>query len=127
VELVLSRLEQDSPATLAGADVADCYSREPPALIWFVMSLGASAELAADVAQSAFADAFPVWPAIQYLAPGYGPSPSAGMADAERVKRRSSPLRSGPARCPPPVPQSCGTRPALSWPRWPPSRPSSAR
>jgi RNA polymerase sigma factor (sigma-70 family) len=66
VELVLSRREQDSPASLAAADFADCYSRELPGLIWFVMSLGASAEMAADVAQSAFADAFPVWPAIQY-------------------------------------------------------------
>ena len=66
MELVLSRREQDSPAGLAGADFADCYSRELPGLIWFVMSLGASAEMAADVAQSAFADAFPVWPAIQY-------------------------------------------------------------
>jgi RNA polymerase sigma factor (sigma-70 family) len=66
VELMLSRREQDSPAALAGADFADCYSRELPGLIWFVMSLGASAEMAADVAQSAFADAFPVWPAIQY-------------------------------------------------------------
>ena len=66
MELVLSRREQDNPAGLAGADFADCYSRELPGLIWFVMSLGASAETAADVAQSAFADAFPVWPAIQY-------------------------------------------------------------
>ncbi len=66
MELVLSRREQDSPASLAGADFAGCYTRELPGLIWFVMSLGASAEMAADVAQSAFADAFPVWPAIQY-------------------------------------------------------------
>jgi RNA polymerase sigma factor (sigma-70 family) len=35
-------------------------------LVWFVMSLGASVEVAADVAQSAFADAFPVWTTIRY-------------------------------------------------------------
>jgi hypothetical protein len=63
VDLVLSRREQNSPASLAGADFADCYSRELPGLIWFAMTLGTSAEMAADVAQSAFADAFPVWPA----------------------------------------------------------------
>jgi RNA polymerase sigma factor (sigma-70 family) len=48
------------------ADFADCYAREMPGLVWFVMSLGASAEVAADAAQSAFADAFPVWPAIRH-------------------------------------------------------------
>ncbi len=59
----------DGPVSGSGAaagDFADCYAREMPGLIWFVMSLGASAETAADVAQSAFADAFPVWLAIQY-------------------------------------------------------------
>ncbi len=40
---------------------ADCYAHQMPALVWFVMSLGASAEAAADVAQSAFTDAYPVW------------------------------------------------------------------
>jgi RNA polymerase sigma factor (sigma-70 family) len=48
------------------ADFADCYARDMAGLIWFVMSLGATAEVAADVAQSAFADAFPVWPTIRH-------------------------------------------------------------
>jgi len=48
------------------ADFADCYAREMPGLVWFVMSQGASAEAAADAAQSAFTDAFPVWPTIQH-------------------------------------------------------------
>ncbi len=47
-------------------DFADCYARDMAGLIWFVMSLGATAEVAADVAQSAFADAFPVWPKIRH-------------------------------------------------------------
>lgn len=48
------------------ADFASCYARELPGLVWFVMSLGAGAEAAADAAQSAFTDAFPVWPSIQH-------------------------------------------------------------
>ena len=47
-------------------DFTDCYTRELSSLIWFVMSLGASAEVAADVAQSAFTDAFPVWGTIRH-------------------------------------------------------------
>jgi hypothetical protein len=38
------------------------------------MSLGAAAEVAADVAQSAFVDAFPVRPAIRPPGRGYGAS-----------------------------------------------------
>ena len=37
-------------------------------LIWFVMGLGADAHSAADVAQSAFAEAFQVWDSIQHPA-----------------------------------------------------------
>ena len=37
-------------------DFVDCYARELPGLVWFVKSLGASAEAAADAAQSAFTD-----------------------------------------------------------------------
>ncbi len=48
------------------ADFTGCYTREMPGLVWFVMSLGATAEVAADVAQSAFTDAFPVWPTIRH-------------------------------------------------------------
>src|SRR5215475_10574485 len=62
----------DSPgAAPAGPGVADfavCYRREMPGLVWFVMSLGASAEEAADAAQSAFAAAFAVWETIRYPA-----------------------------------------------------------
>lgn len=53
----------------AGAAVADfsaCYAREMSSLVWFVMSLGADAHRAADVAQSAFAEAFAVWDRIQH-------------------------------------------------------------
>jgi len=49
-------------------DFAVCYRREMPGLVWFVMSLGASAEEAADAAQSAFAAAFTVWETIRYPA-----------------------------------------------------------
>jgi|SRR5215468_3549255 len=50
------------------ADFAVCYRREMPGLVWFVMSLGAGAEEAADAAQSAFAAAFAVWETIRYPA-----------------------------------------------------------
>jgi DNA-directed RNA polymerase specialized sigma24 family protein len=42
-------------------DFSVCYVRELSSLVWFVMSLGADAHRAADVAQSAFAEAFVVW------------------------------------------------------------------
>ena len=50
----------------SGLDFPSCYERELSSLIWFVMSLGADAHRAADVAQSTFAEAFPVWGRIQY-------------------------------------------------------------
>jgi hypothetical protein len=55
----------DRPEAAPG-NFTDCYRRELPGLIWFVMSLGANAEVAADVAQSAFTDAFPLWPTIRH-------------------------------------------------------------
>jgi len=51
-----------------GAEVADfsaCYAQELSSLVWFVMSLGADAHRAADVARSTFAEAFVVWDRIQ--------------------------------------------------------------
>jgi RNA polymerase sigma factor (sigma-70 family) len=72
VELLLARSTQEAehrtapqPDVQAG-DSASCYAREMPGLVWFGMSLGATAEVAADVAQSAFAEAFPEWPAIRH-------------------------------------------------------------
>lgn len=53
----------------AGATVtafSACYTRELSSLVWFVMSLGADAHRAADVAQSALAEAFAVWDRIQH-------------------------------------------------------------
>ena len=46
VELLVAGRSQEQTV----ADFADCYARELPGLIWFVMSLGASAEAAADAA-----------------------------------------------------------------------------
>jgi RNA polymerase sigma-70 factor (ECF subfamily) len=42
------------------------YTKELPCLVWFVMSLGASPQDAADVAQSAFVEAFLAWVAIRH-------------------------------------------------------------
>ena len=39
-------------------DFSACYARELSSLVWFVMNLGADPHRAADVAQSAFAEAF---------------------------------------------------------------------
>jgi RNA polymerase sigma factor (sigma-70 family) len=64
VETVLAGPNTDM--VLGGLDFPSCYERELSSLIWFVMSLGADAHRAADVAQSTFAEAFPVWDRIQY-------------------------------------------------------------
>ena len=47
-------------------DFSASYARELSSLVWFVMNLGADAHRAADVAQSAFAEAFVVWDRIQH-------------------------------------------------------------
>jgi RNA polymerase sigma factor (sigma-70 family) len=52
----------------SGLDFAACYAKEMPGLVWFVMGLGADTHTAADVAQSAFAEAFQVWDRIQHHA-----------------------------------------------------------
>jgi RNA polymerase sigma factor (sigma-70 family) len=57
-----------APAAPGVADFAACYRREMPGVVWFVMSLGASAEEAADAAQSAFAAAFQAWDTIRHPA-----------------------------------------------------------
>ena len=116
----------DRPEAAPG-NFTDCYTRELHGLIWFVMSLGANAEVAADVAQSAFTDAFPLWPTIRH--------PRAWLRRvAERGYYRrgfretlvESP-RSSQNRWPQRVTWNCGTRPALFWPRWPLSHPSSVK
>lgn len=50
------------------ADFSACYARELSGVVWFVMSLGADSHRAADVAQSAFAEAFAVWDRIEHPA-----------------------------------------------------------
>jgi RNA polymerase sigma factor (sigma-70 family) len=64
VETVLAGPNTD--VVLGGPDFPSCYKRELSSLVWFVMSLGADAHRAADVAQSTFAEAFPIWDRIQY-------------------------------------------------------------
>ena len=52
--------ELNPGAGCAGAvDFVGGYTQEFPGLVWFLMSLGASAHEAADVAQTAFTEAFP--------------------------------------------------------------------
>ena len=58
--------EEAVGADPAVTDFSACYARELSSLTWFVMSLGADAHRAADVAQSAFAEAFAVWDRIQH-------------------------------------------------------------
>jgi hypothetical protein len=50
--------EEGVGAETLATDFSACYARELSSLVWFVMSLGADAHRAADVAQSAFAEAF---------------------------------------------------------------------
>jgi RNA polymerase sigma factor (sigma-70 family) len=61
-------LEEALGGGVATTDFSACYARELSSVVWFVMSLGADAHRAADVAQSAFAEAFVVWDRIQYPA-----------------------------------------------------------
>jgi RNA polymerase sigma factor (sigma-70 family) len=58
--------EEAAGAHTVVTDFSACYARELSSLVWFVMSLGAEAHRAADVAQSAFAEAFAVWDRIQH-------------------------------------------------------------
>ena len=61
-------LEETLGGGAATTDFSACYARELSSVVWFVMSLGADAHRAADVAQSAFAEAFVVWDRIQHPA-----------------------------------------------------------
>lgn len=65
-EKVETRNAPQPRADLEAGSFTDCYAREMPELVWFVMSLGGSPEVAADVAQSAFTDAFPVWSTLRH-------------------------------------------------------------
>jgi DNA-directed RNA polymerase specialized sigma24 family protein len=64
VETVLA--DTNTEVALSRLDFPSCYARELSSLIWFVMSLGADAHRAADVAQSTFAEAFSIWDRIQH-------------------------------------------------------------
>jgi DNA-directed RNA polymerase specialized sigma24 family protein len=56
----------ESPSASTGVlDFSACYERGFSSLVWFVMSLGADPHKAADVAQSAYAEAFTVWDRIE--------------------------------------------------------------
>jgi hypothetical protein len=92
-------------------DFSACYARELSSLVWFVMSLGADAHRAADVAPSAFAEAFAVWdrtrltwspwppghagsgPACGPAGPGLACQHAAGLGFAERVRMRNVRIR----------------------------------
>ncbi len=56
---------RDVLAGPAGPDFSTYYAKELSSLVWFAMSLGADAHKAADIAQSAFMEAFPVWESIR--------------------------------------------------------------
>ncbi len=48
-------------------DFSACFAAERKPLIWFVRSLGCTdADLAADIAQTAFVRAYPIWDTIRY-------------------------------------------------------------
>lgn len=118
----------ESGTAAPGTDFASCYAKEMPGLVWFVMSLGAGPEAAADAAQSAFADAFPVWYTIRY--PHAWLRRVAERAYYRRVSTRETFVETPPTcrgRCRPPAWWSCVTRRAPSWPRWRPFRRSSDR
>lgn len=81
-------------------DFASCYAKELSSLAWFVMSLGANVHEAADVAQSAFVEAFPNWDSIRH--PRAWLRQVAGRIYYRRLDRAETPLevipdRQGPA------------------------------
>jgi hypothetical protein len=93
----------DTAEMAPGIDFSACYARELSSLAWFVMSLGAYAHRAADVAQSAFAEAFVVWDRIQH--------PTAtGQRRLDPVGPRARPLPPATISSPSPQCQRTGTR-----------------
>jgi DNA-directed RNA polymerase specialized sigma24 family protein len=52
--------------TVSRVDFPDFFAAELKSLMRFARSLGADPELTADVAQTAFERAFPVWDTIRY-------------------------------------------------------------
>jgi RNA polymerase sigma-70 factor (ECF subfamily) len=84
-----------APAALV-ADFSACYREQLPGLVWFVMSLGASAEEAADAAQAAFAAAFPVWDTIRH--PQAWLRRVAQRAHYRRAVSREVPVEAAPER-----------------------------
>jgi RNA polymerase sigma factor (sigma-70 family) len=77
-------------------DFASCYAKELPSLAWFVMSLGANVHEAADVAQSAFVEAFPNWDSIRH--PRAWLRQVAGRIYYRRLDRAETPLEVIPDR-----------------------------
>ena len=75
-------------------DFGTCYRQQLPGLVWFVMSLGATAEEAADAAQAAFAAAYPVWDTIRY--PQAWLRRVAQRAHCRRRSSREVPVASAP-------------------------------
>lgn len=69
METLLVRPEADQATKdRLATDFSACYARELPGVVWFMISLGADAHRAADLAQSAFAEAFVVWDRIEHPA-----------------------------------------------------------
>jgi RNA polymerase sigma factor (sigma-70 family) len=91
---------EDGPASnecagaACGLDFVAGYAKELPSLVWFVMSLGASPHDAADVAQSAFVEAFPTWVAIRH--PRAWLRQVAGRIYYRRLDRAELPLETIP-------------------------------
>lgn len=99
------REQNPGSAGCAGAvDFVGGYTQEFPGLVWFLMSLGASAHEAADVAQTAFTEAFPAWSIIRcpraWLRPGRKP-------DLLPPAKQGGNTRGKPAR-PPGTAVGCG-------------------
>ena len=113
---------------LGELDFPSCYERELSSLIWFVMSLGADAHRAADVAQSTFAEAFPSGTAFSIPMPGSAEWPAGSITGQwYRRKPRSMCCRTGKDRCPPRPKWNCTTRHGPCWLHLPTCRLNNAR
>jgi RNA polymerase sigma-70 factor (ECF subfamily) len=92
----LREQNRGSAGCTGAVDFVGGYAQEFPGLVWFLMSQGASAHEAADVAQTAFTEAFPVWPTIR--CPRAWLRQVAGRIYHRQLNRAETPVESLPDR-----------------------------
>ncbi|RVX39154.1 RNA polymerase sigma-70 factor (ECF subfamily) [Nonomuraea polychroma] len=75
---------------VTAADFGEFYDREMPALVWFVLALGADGDTAADVAQTAFVKAFSVWDDLRHPKAWLRRVAQNDLSDRRRARQRET-------------------------------------